>query len=77
MREAKAREKSLESGIASIGVPLGIDGQKDEMDVARGVSPVEPFEDLVSFAEACMHECQRIGWHVPLARHRGRALAQR
>jgi hypothetical protein len=38
-REATTCEKSLESGIRSVGVPLGVDGQIDEMDVARSRLP--------------------------------------
>ncbi len=35
--EATPREEGLEAGVASVGIPLGVDGQEYEMDVARFV----------------------------------------
>ena len=76
-REVTAREKSPKSGIGSVGIPLGIDGQIDEMHIVRIVRAVQPFEDRLALTEACVHERHRVGRHVPLARNRVQRRQQR
>ena len=46
-------------GVGSIQVPLRIDRQKYEVDIAHGAGFVEPLEDCLSLAEARMYERER------------------
>src|SRR2546426_9737521 len=62
--EATASEESLESRVCSIGIPFGVDGQKYEMDITRGVGLVEPVEGHISLSQPRVDECQRIGRNV-------------
>src|SRR2546425_10578378 len=62
--EATASEESLESRVCSIGIPLGVDGQKYEMDITRGVGLVEPVEGHISLSEPRVDECHRIRRNV-------------
>jgi hypothetical protein len=50
--QGAALQKPYESGISSECVPLGIDGQKYELNVARAVGSLRPFHGLITLAES-------------------------
>jgi hypothetical protein len=60
-------DEGCESGIVSKGVPLGIDGQEDQVDVPGFEGAVEPLEGCVGFVEAGMNERRGVGRNVTLA----------
>src|SRR5438094_539096 len=62
-----AREETFESGVGPVGVPFGIDRQKDHVNVSRGDGFVKPLEHRLWIAEAGVYERPRIRRHVPLA----------
>ena len=57
-REATACEEFAESRIAAAAIPLGIDGEEDQVHVAHGVGPIQPLEHPVRVAEPGMRLCR-------------------
>src|SRR5262245_18679050 len=54
--EATPAENRVKSGIVPVRIPLGIDGEKDQMHVTRGVGLIQPVERGAPLAEAGVHQ---------------------
>src|ERR1700743_716178 len=54
--------------VASERVPLGIDGKKDNMNIASIVATLEPLHGLIALSEAELHDCHGVWRHVSLLR---------
>src|SRR4051812_37215836 len=58
-REATPRQESFESAIGSEAVPIGIDRQENQMDIARIVGALEPVEHGIRPSEPGVDEGHR------------------
>src|SRR4051812_2023231 len=68
LRKAAAFQKGAEPRRDPVGVPLGIHGQKQEVDVANGVRPIKPLEHRLRLTQTGAHERHGIRRHVPALR---------
>jgi hypothetical protein len=64
--EAAPRQELDEPRIGAIGIPLGIDRKKDQVNVARRARALQPLERGISLSEALVYQRERVWWDVPL-----------
>ncbi len=75
-REVTAFEEGTKQCIWAKVVPLGILGQKGEVDVTLGIREIQPLEHRIAIAESGVDERHGIGRHVASARQAFRASSR-
>jgi hypothetical protein len=69
-QETAAVNQADEARIAAAWIPLGIDGQENQVNVSHLISKLQPLHGLVPVAEAEMNLRHRIRWNEVIAGNR-------
>jgi hypothetical protein len=66
--KAASAKNVLKTLLLSEGIPFGVDGQVNEMDITGGQRFVQPLEDLGFLIQRGIDERKRVWWYIMLLR---------